>query len=167
MTVSRRTLLAGSGGALGLCLLPGCSSGGDGDGGTPPDLALPPDLLVPDLRSCPGIDSGLASDVMTNCAVLVTDNQTYGFFLCRDAGGLYAVTGICTHAGCLVNPVSSCSTTRTPFFNCPCHGSQFAYDGTLLRGPALAPLDHLALCVTPDGNCGVDPNTVVDPSTRL
>lgn len=44
-------------------------------------------------------------------------------------------TAICTHAGCSV--AFNATTSR---FRCPCHGSQFATDGTVFTGPATANL---------------------------
>ena len=46
---------------------------------------------------------------------------------------LVALSSICTHAGCTVR----FSTTA---LNCPCHGSRFALDGSVTRGPATHPL---------------------------
>lgn len=54
----------------------------------------------------------------------------------RDAAGqLHEVSAVCTHMKCVVgwNPID-----RT--WDCPCHGSRFALDGSVLRGPATAPL---------------------------
>ena len=45
----------------------------------------------------------------------------------------------CTHLGCRVEPVSSGG------FACPCHGSRFAADGSLVVGPARGPLSRVAL----------------------
>ena len=53
--------------------------------------------------------------------------------LYRDADRVYAISTICTHLGCVVKPVDT-------GFDCPCHGSKFARDGTVLKGPAPAPL---------------------------
>ena len=54
----------------------------------------------------------------------------------RDAEGVYAISTICTHLGCVVKP--------TPEgFDCPCHGSRFAADGTVTKGPAPRPLPWL------------------------
>jgi Rieske Fe-S protein len=48
----------------------------------------------------------------------------------------YAVTSRCTHQGCTVEPYDSFNNA----INCPCHGSQYAASGTVIRGPAPAPL---------------------------
>ncbi|HMA16730.1 MAG: FAD-dependent oxidoreductase [Bacteroidota bacterium] len=55
----------------------------------------------------------------------------------RDRDGrLHEVSAVCTHMKCVVgwNPVD-----RT--WDCPCHGSRFATDGSVLRGPAKSPLE--------------------------
>ena len=43
----------------------------------------------------------------------------------------YAIRAECTHLGCLVQPDLSDGG-----FACPCHGSKYAADGTVTRGPA-------------------------------
>jgi glycine/D-amino acid oxidase-like deaminating enzyme/nitrite reductase/ring-hydroxylating ferredoxin subunit len=55
---------------------------------------------------------------------------------CRDLNGvLHTTSATCTHLGCVVhwNSLEQC-------WDCPCHGSQFAPDGTALNGPAIAAL---------------------------
>ena len=47
----------------------------------------------------------------------------------------YALRAECTHLGCLVQPEFGSSS-----FSCPCHGSKYAGDGTVMRGPAPRPL---------------------------
>jgi Rieske Fe-S protein len=56
--------------------------------------------------------------------------------VCRDRDGrLHEHSAACTHMGCLVhwNSLEQC-------WDCSCHGSQFAADGTALNGPAVQPL---------------------------
>jgi Rieske Fe-S protein len=49
--------------------------------------------------------------------------------LFKDADGVYAVSTICTHLGCIVK--------ATPEgFECPCHGSKFTRAGAVTKGPA-------------------------------
>ena len=53
----------------------------------------------------------------------------------RTTGPVFnAVTSICTHQGCIVN------TFNGAVLPCPCHGSQYKPDGTVVRGPATKPL---------------------------
>jgi glycine/D-amino acid oxidase-like deaminating enzyme/nitrite reductase/ring-hydroxylating ferredoxin subunit len=65
----------------------------------------------------------------------------------RDENGhLHVRSATCTHAGCVVhwNPFEQC-------WDCPCHGSQFAIDGTALSGPASSPLGDAAALDKPGG----------------
>jgi glycine/D-amino acid oxidase-like deaminating enzyme/nitrite reductase/ring-hydroxylating ferredoxin subunit len=58
---------------------------------------------------------------------------------CRDQKGkLHLHSASCTHLGCVVhwNSLEQC-------WDCPCHGSQFAPDGTALNGPAVSSLAKL------------------------
>jgi Rieske Fe-S protein len=50
-------------------------------------------------------------------------------------GKVSAVSAECTHHGCLV---AFNDTEKT--WECPCHGSWFTTDGTILDGPANQPL---------------------------
>jgi Rieske Fe-S protein len=53
----------------------------------------------------------------------------------NDDGTLTMRSAICTHMGCLVDWNEA---ERT--WDCPCHGSRFKIDGTVIGGPAETPL---------------------------
>jgi 3-phenylpropionate/trans-cinnamate dioxygenase ferredoxin reductase subunit len=68
----------------------------------------------------------------------------------RDEGGeLHAVSPFCTHLGCLVDFNGHDRT-----WDCPCHGSRFAVDGRVLRGPAKRDLEVKVISIeaTPSGD---------------
>jgi cytochrome b6-f complex iron-sulfur subunit len=50
------------------------------------------------------------------------------------------VLASCTHQGCQPEPVGDRLV-------CPCHGSEFAFDGSVLEGPAERPLTRYAVSV--------------------
>jgi cytochrome b6-f complex iron-sulfur subunit len=81
----------------------------------------------------------------------------------RDAGGVYAMSAVCTHAGCLVDDASG---TIASGLYCPCHGSAFDGNGAVTRGPARAPLQHYAVTIAGDGSITVDGSQPVSPDTR-
>lgn len=57
----------------------------------------------------------------------------------------WSATGlVCTHLGCTVQPRDGGG------FECPCHGSRYASDGSVTTGPATSPLPTLQVEITPD-----------------
>ncbi|HYD80437.1 MAG TPA: FAD-dependent oxidoreductase [Paucimonas sp.] len=52
-----------------------------------------------------------------------------------DAGRLHALSPVCTHLKCIVH-----WNRAERSWDCPCHGSRFRYDGSVIEGPALHPL---------------------------
>lgn len=79
--------------------------------------------------------------------------------LFRDAEGVYAISRVCTHLGCIVN-------TAADGFECPCHGSRFAGDGSVLKGPAPRALPWAKVSGSA-GNYVVDEDQVVPQGTKV
>jgi len=48
-----------------------------------------------------------------------------------------AISGVCTHQGCIVDPIGE-------DFHCPCHGSTYDRSGANTSGPAREPLERFA-----------------------
>lgn len=80
-------------------------------------------------------------------------------WLGRDAGGFYALSARCTHLGCTVHEEGK-------GFVCPCHGSRFTQDGSVVQGPADRPLPYFAVRLE-DDELVIDPNQLVTSTTRL
>jgi nitrite reductase/ring-hydroxylating ferredoxin subunit len=78
--------------------------------------------------------------------------------LFRDAEGVHAVSIVCTHLGCLVKAVAD-------GFECPCHGSRFAADGSVTKGPAPRALPWLKVSVS-GAAITVDEGTTVPTGTK-
>jgi glycine/D-amino acid oxidase-like deaminating enzyme/nitrite reductase/ring-hydroxylating ferredoxin subunit len=57
-----------------------------------------------------------------------------------DSGTLYCVSPVCTHMKC---DVAFNDAERT--WDCPCHGSRFKPDGSVLNGPAREPLEKMEI----------------------
>jgi Rieske Fe-S protein len=84
------------------------------------------------------------------------------FYLAADDRGIFALTAVCTHRGCLV--LSEGPTG----FGCPCHDSAYNLQGEVTEGPAKLPLRHLDVkAIEPQGLLQVDVSTSVPPETRL
>jgi len=77
----------------------------------------------------------------------------------RDAQGVYAISIICTHLGCVVKPTAE-------GFECPCHGSRFARDGAVTKGPAPRALPWLQVSAA-GGRLIVDEGTAAKPGTKV
>lgn len=54
----------------------------------------------------------------------------------RDEQGVFAISRVCTHLGCIVKPTAE-------GFECPCHGSRYDRAGLVTKGPAPRPLQWL------------------------
>jgi nitrite reductase/ring-hydroxylating ferredoxin subunit len=77
----------------------------------------------------------------------------------RDPAGVWAVSTVCTHLGCIVK-------TTAAGFECPCHGSRFAPDGSVTKGPAPRELAWLKVSAG-DGRVVIDEGTTVPAGTKV
>jgi Rieske Fe-S protein len=126
--LTRRGVLIGGGlCTLAVCGVAGCASyGPEAD---PSDTATP---VLPMTVSTPDIPVG-GGKVYADHRIVITQPT---------AGAFKAFSAVCTHQGCVVGEVE---TT----IDCPCHGSKFAIaDGSVVKGPATAPLPALTASVS-------------------
>jgi Rieske Fe-S protein len=73
----------------------------------------------------------------------------FGGFVVKNQGKVEVFAINCSHLGC-----SIALNHGAQSFDCPCHGSRFHLDGTVLHGPAADPLAHLTW------KQGDDPTTI-------
>ena len=128
-SLSRRHFLEGCAATLGVALV-GCAS----DNASTATQAVPQGqgFVIKDATQVGQLDNGMALPFE------FPDNVA-GLLYRTKSGQLGAVNAVCTHAGCIVNWNG---TDPKAAFVCPCHGSQFAQSGAVLRGPAEKPLAH-------------------------
>jgi glycine/D-amino acid oxidase-like deaminating enzyme/nitrite reductase/ring-hydroxylating ferredoxin subunit len=83
----------------------------------------------------PPVDS--AADIVSGSgAVLRIDGKQCAVH--RDESGqIHAVSARCTHLGCIVK-----FNEAERMWECPCHGSRFDVDGSVIQGPANKPLER-------------------------
>ena len=89
-----------------------------------------------------------------------TLDAAHRLFVIRQKDAFHVISAICTHLGCNVQ-------WKDTEFDCPCHGSRFNPDGTVISGPAPRPLDWFATTVSPDGFLEVDSAQEVARDFRL
>ncbi len=80
-------------------------------------------------------------------------------FVFSDDNGLFAISAVCTHLGCIVSLAEF-------GFQCPCHGSQFNKEGKVIGGPAPRPLEWFEINQEVDGTLFVDAGKAVPNGTK-
>jgi len=83
----------------------------------------------------------LATLAAGDSAIIDAEGESFAAYR-SPTGELFAVSPVCTHLGCKVH-WNSVETS----WDCPCHGSRFRVDGTVIEGPAITPLKRKQLNV--------------------
>jgi len=81
-------------------------------------------------------------------------------FIYRDGEGIYAISAVCTHLGCIV-------AQSAQGFACPCHGSKFDGKGKVIGGPAPRALPWLEVSRAADGQLLVLADNEVPAGTHF
>lgn len=93
------------------------------------------------LKNLPGTgDMSRFSDVETGMGKIVEEDGKKLAVSRAEDGRLRVCSAVCTHLGCIVSWNDAEAT-----WDCPCHGSRFACDGSVIEGPALEPLEAITL----------------------
>jgi cytochrome b6-f complex iron-sulfur subunit len=81
----------------------------------------------------------------------VTQDLQSGIYIVHGPEGIYAMSAVCTHLGCL-----TAWKPELDMVACPCHGSKFRRDGSKIEGPAPRPLRWLRAWLSDEGDLLVD-----------
>ena len=111
---------------------------------------LSPNVLF---EPSPIVNAGKAVNFPLGSVTLDVDSAIY---LVHISEGLFSLSAICTHLGCM--------TAWKPELNmiaCPCHGSRFNREGQKLAGPAPKPLPWLKTWLSDDGDLMVDRSVTI------
>ena len=143
--LNRRDFLAKSALAAALLAAQAC---GDGQIGPPAPHSVPGDPLLP----LGGPVTLKLSDfpALANTGVIVDIPNKERTIMRTGPSTFLALSKLCSHQQCDVD-------IKGTSYECPCHGSQFAADGHVLRGPSIAspPIGPLrSLAVTVDDAAG-------------
>jgi cytochrome b6-f complex iron-sulfur subunit len=85
-----------------------------------------------------------AAEVSRSGALVEDPGGGLPIFVHRSATGVYlAVSTRCGHQGCQVEPAGERLV-------CPCHGSEYLLDGTILQGPTQRPLERFGASLEGD-----------------
>lgn len=103
----------------------------------------------------PIVNAGKVEDYSMNS---VTMHPAAAIYVVRLPEGIFSLTMICTHLGCM-----TAWKPELGIIACPCHGSRFSEEGQKLAGPAPKPLPWLKTWLSDDRDVMVDRSTHIPP----
>ena len=83
-------------------------------------------------------------------------NREQRAYVIGGGGGVFALSAVCTHLGCITRFLSDEKAIA-----CPCHGSRFDLEGNVTHGPAPRPLPWLEVQVDATGSLVVDTSVLI------
>ena len=83
-------------------------------------------------------------------------NREQRAYVIGGGGGVFALSAVCTHLGCITRYLSDEKAIA-----CPCHGSRFDLEGNVVHGPAPRALPWLEVTADAAGNLVVDSSIVI------
>lgn len=93
------------------------------------------------LKDLPGSADDEEYTEIANGEGKVIEKDGQKLAVCRtDEGKLLVRSAVCTHMACIVH-----WNNAEKSWDCPCHGTRFQPDGTILEGPAMHPLHEIEL----------------------
>ncbi len=126
-----------------------CTAAAVGSGVVTLDFLKPKVLFEPPTRFVAGNPAEYTDGT-------VRFNKEQRAYVIGSAGGVYALSAVCTHLGCITRYLSD-----EKCIACPCHGSRFDLEGNVIHGPAPKPLRWLDVQTDSSGKLIVDTSVVI------
>jgi cytochrome b6-f complex iron-sulfur subunit len=126
-----------------------CAVAAAGSGIVTLDFMNPKVLFEPPTRFAAGSPAEYAEGT-------VRFNKEQKAYVLGASGGIYALSAVCTHLGCITRFLSD-----EKCIACPCHGSRFDLEGNVIHGPAPRSLPWLEVQADTTGNLVVDTSVII------
>jgi cytochrome b6-f complex iron-sulfur subunit len=126
-----------------------CAIAAAGSGIVTLDYLKPKVLFEPSTRFVAGSPVDFGEGV-------VRFNKEKKAYVIGGGNGIYALSAVCTHLGCIAR-----YKLDEKIIACPCHGSRFDLEGNVIHGPAPRPLPWLDVTQDDTGNLVVDTGIVI------
>ena len=105
-------------------------------------------------------NAGTLEEFSPGSVTLIAENST--FIVRNEDGGIYAISAVCTHLGCLTR-----WNEHSGEIACPCHGTKFSKTGIVLEGPSAKTLPRFAVSLNEKNEIIVDKAVLVDNNQIL
>ncbi len=132
-----------------------CAAAAAGSGIVTLDFLRPKVLFEPPTTFSPGSPLDFPEGT-------IRFDQERKAYVVGGAGGVYSMSAVCTHLGCIARHLPDENAIA-----CPCHGSRFDLEGNVTHGPAPRPLPWLEVKLDDAGNLLVDTGVIVPRGTAL
>ncbi|WP_280245325.1 ubiquinol-cytochrome c reductase iron-sulfur subunit [Nocardia abscessus] len=137
---TRRGVVIAGAGVAAAAALTACATYGKDSAAPPPNPAPAAAGDRPSDADRPANALAETADIPVGGGVIVGDTVVTQ----PSPGSFLGLSSVCTHAGCKLASVSGGT------INCACHGSKFALDGSVAKGPATEPLSPRSIRVEGD-----------------
>jgi len=105
-------------------------------------------------------NAGALENFSPGSVTLDAENRTY--IIREKEGGIYAISAVCTHLGCLTR-----WNEHNGVIACPCHGTKFSKTGSVIEGPTSKSLHRFSVCLSEKNEIVVDKSILVDENQIL
>jgi cytochrome b6-f complex iron-sulfur subunit len=105
-------------------------------------------------------NAGTLENFSPGTVTLDAKNRTY--IVRETEGGIYAISAVCTHLGCLTR-----WNENKGEITCPCHGTKFSKNGKVLEGPTYKTLPRFSVRLNERSEIIVDKSITVDENQVL